>query len=69
MPFTRNLEPIIGKVSQFENLYVLTGLNSSGFERGTMAGKLLADYMHSGQRPSVLAAADPARQVTMLSAE
>ncbi len=56
-------------VSQFENLYVLTGLNSSGFERGPMAGKLLADYVHSGQRPSVLADVDPARQVSMLSNE
>ena len=32
--------------------------------RGPMAGKLLADYIHTGHRPQVLAESDPARCVT-----
>ena len=53
MPFTRNLQPIIGKVPWIENVYVLTGLGSSGFEQGPMAGKLLADWIHEGRGASV----------------
>jgi sarcosine oxidase subunit beta len=66
MPFTPNLEPLIGKLPHFEHLYMLSGLSSSGFEQGPMAGKLLADYIHSGVASPVLAAADPARQATIL---
>jgi sarcosine oxidase, subunit beta len=64
MPFTPNLEPIIGKVPQRENLYILTGVYAVGFERGPMAGKLLADYIHNRKRPHLLSEADPARQIT-----
>ncbi|WIG59596.1 MAG: hypothetical protein OJF49_002343 [Ktedonobacterales bacterium] len=67
MPFTARLEPIIGKISGFERLYVLTGLSSSGFEQGPMAGKLLADYIHTGEAAPLLAAADPMRQVSALA--
>ena len=63
MPFSMDGKPIIGKVSQFENLFVLTGLASSGFGRGPMSGKLLADYIHTGHPAAVLAEADPARCV------
>jgi glycine/D-amino acid oxidase-like deaminating enzyme len=66
MPFTQNLQPIIGKIAHYENLYVLTGLCASGFEQGPMSGKLLADYIHSGEAPPILSEADPARQVTLL---
>lgn len=45
-------------------LYIVSGLASSGFGRGPMAGKLVADYVHTGRMPSVLAEADPARCVT-----
>ncbi len=64
MPFTTNLEPIIGKIPHYENLYIVTGLSSSGFEQGPMAGKLLAECIHSGQASSILSSADPIRQVT-----
>ena len=63
MPFSMDGKPIIGKIPQFENLFVSTGLASSGFGRGPMAGKLLADYIHTGHPAPVLAEADPARCV------
>jgi sarcosine oxidase, subunit beta len=65
MPFTQNLEPIIGKIPHHENLYIVTGLSSSGFEQGPMSGKLLADYIHNGMASPVLSIADPTRQVTL----
>src|SRR5260370_35074439 len=42
IPFTPSLEPLIGKLPYFEPLYILTGLISSGFQQGPMAGKVLA---------------------------
>ena len=41
----------------------MSGLASSGFGRGPMAGKLLADYLHTATAAPVLAEADPARRV------
>ena len=64
MPFTLDGEPIIGKVPGVPNVFACTGLGSSGFGRGPMAGKLLADYVHTGNLPDVLAESDPARYVT-----
>lgn len=64
MPFTSNLEPIIGKIAQYDNLYIVTGLGSSGFEQGPMAGKLLADCIHSEQANPILSSANPIRQIT-----
>ena len=66
MPFSLDGLPIIGKIPEMANLYIVSGLCSSGFGRGPMAGKLLADYIHTGHRPQVLAEADPARCVTRL---
>jgi glycine/D-amino acid oxidase-like deaminating enzyme len=63
MPFTPNLEPIIGKMPHYENLYIVTGLGSSGFEKGPMSGKLLAKCIDSGQASPVLSSANPIRQV------
>ena len=63
MPFSMDGKPIIGKIPQFDNLFVLTGLASSGFGRGPMSGKLLADFIHTGHPAPVLAEADPARCV------
>jgi len=63
MPFTREHRPIIGRIPRFEQLYILTGLGSSGFEQGPMAGKLLAEYIHSGVPAPLLAEADPVLQV------
>ncbi len=64
MPFSLDGAPIIGKIPLRENLFIVSGLSSSGFGRGPMAGKLAADYIHSGHMTSVLAEADPARCVT-----
>ena len=44
----------------------LIWVSSSGFGRGPMAGKLAADYIHTGHMPHVLAESDPARCVTEL---
>jgi len=63
MPFSLDGLSLIGKIPQRRNLYIVSGLASSGFGRGPMAGKLLADYIHTGHRPHVLAEADPARCV------
>ena len=45
MPFSMDGKPIIGKIPLFDNLFIVTGLASSGFGRGPMSGKLLADYI------------------------
>jgi sarcosine oxidase subunit beta len=66
MPFPLDGQPLLGRIPQRRNLYMVSGLASSGFGRGPMAGKLLAHYIHSGHRPSVLDAADPARGVAEL---
>ena len=64
MPFSLDGKPIIGRIPQLDNLYIATGLGHSGFGPGPMMGKLLADLIHSGDRPAVLAESDPARCVT-----
>ena len=64
MPFSEDGKPLIGRIPQQDNLYIVGGLASSGFGRGPMAGKLLADYIHTGQLPHVLFESDPARCVT-----
>ena len=64
MPFTLDANPIIGKIPLRDNLYIVSGLASLGFGKGPMAGKLVADYIHTGHMPHVLAESDPARCVT-----
>ena len=66
MPFSLDGRPIIGKIPQLDEVYIVSGLASSGFGRGPMAGKLIADYVHTGHRPQVLSESDPARCVTSL---
>ena len=66
MPFSLDGRPIIGKIPQLEDVYIASGLASSGFGRGPMAGKLVADYVHTGHRPHVLAESDPARCVSLV---
>ena len=66
MPFSLDGKPIIGKIPQMDNLYIVSGLASSGFGRGPMAGKLIADYIHTEHRPHVLSESDPSRCVTAL---
>src|SRR5215470_3220238 len=67
MPFTRDLHPLIGQIPHLDNLYLLTGLSSSGFEKGLMAGKLLAESINHAAAVPILSEADPARQVSMRS--
>jgi sarcosine oxidase subunit beta len=64
MPFSVDGSPIIGRIPLRDNLYIVSGLASSGFGRGPMAGKLAADFIHTGHMPPVLAESDPARCVT-----
>ena len=64
MPFSIDGKPLMGKIHQRQNLYIVGGPCSSGFGRGPMAGKLVADYIHTGHMPHVLAESDPARCVT-----
>lgn len=63
MPFSIDGSPIIGKIPLRDNLYIVSGLASSGFGRGPMAGRLAAEYIHTGHMPHVLAESDPARCV------
>ena len=66
MPFSLDGRPLIGKIPQRDNLYIVSGLASSGFGRGPMAGKLVADHVHTGHPSPVLAESNPARCVTVL---
>lgn len=66
MPFSLDGAPLIGAIPLLPNLYIVSGMASSGFSRGPMAGKLLADYIHTGHKPHVLAESDPARCVTWM---
>ncbi len=68
MPFSMDGAPIIGRIPSRENVYIVSGLASSGFGRGPMAGKLLADFIHTGHRPQALSEADPGRRVTEAAA-
>ena len=63
MPFSLDGAPLIGVIPQYDGLYIVSGLASSGFGRGPMAGKLLAEYVHTGHRHPVLAESDPAGRV------
>ena len=64
MPFSLDGSPLIGKISLRDSLFIVSGLSSSGFGRGPMAGKLLADYIHTGHMTQVLNESDPDRCVT-----
>ena len=61
MPFSIDGAPLIGKIPIRDNLFIVSGLASSGFGRGPMAGKLAADYIHSNNMAPALAEADPSR--------
>ena len=64
MPFSRDGKPLIGRLPGTNDAFIVSGLASSGFGRGPMAAKLLADLIASGTPDPVLTAADPARCVT-----
>jgi len=59
MPFPLDGKPLIGRIPNRDNVWIVSGLASSGFGRGPMAGKLLADYLHTGTPAPVLAEANP----------
>lgn len=63
MPFPLDGRPFIGRVPGRDGLWIVSGLASSGFGRGPMAGKLLAEYLHTGTPAAVLAEADPAGRI------
>ncbi len=63
MPFSLDGKPLIGRVPGREHVWIVSGLASSGFGRGPMAGSLLADYLHTGAPAPVLAEADPAGRI------
>ena len=63
MPFPLDGNPLIGRVPGRDGVWIVSGLASSGFGRGPMAGKLLADYLHTGTAAPVLAGADPAGRI------
>jgi sarcosine oxidase, subunit beta len=63
MPFPLDGKPLIGRVPGRDGVWIVSGLASSGFGRGPMAGKLLADFLHSGAPAPVLAEADPAGRI------
>jgi len=63
MPFSLDGQPLIGALPEYENLYIVGGLASSGFGRGPMAGKLLAEMIHNGYPAQCLLEADPRRCV------
>src|SRR5207248_8226404 len=64
MPFTRDLHPLIGKIPHLDNLYLLTGLSSSAFEKAPMSGKLLAESINHAAAAPILSQADPTRKVS-----
>ena len=64
MPFPLDGKPLIGRIPGRDRLWIVSGLASSGFGRGPMAGKLLADSLDADAPLPVLAEADPAGRVT-----
>ena len=63
MPFPLDGKPLIGRIPLRSDLWIVSGLASSGFGRGPAAGKLLADYLHTGTPHPVLTPADPTTRV------
>jgi sarcosine oxidase, subunit beta len=63
MPFPLDGKPLIGRIPDRDDLWIVSGLASSGFGRGPMAGKLLADALHRGAAIPVLSEADPRGRV------
>ena len=61
MPFSIDGKPLIGKIPAYNNLFIVSGLASSGFGRGPMAGKYAAEVVLSDHMPSILSEADPSR--------
>ena len=65
MPFSRDGALLIGALPGLDDAFIVSGLASSGFGRGPMAGKLVAGKI-IGTTDPVLEEADPTRCVTAL---
>ena len=63
MPFSVDGRPLLGRVPGVDGLFVAGGLASSGFNRGPMAGHLVADLVAGRPVPACLAEAGPAGRV------
>ena len=64
MPFSRDGRPLIGPLPGREGLFLAGGLASSGFGRGPMAGRLVAE-LALGESPAVdLSSVSPEGRVT-----
>ena len=63
MPFSPDGLPLIGRIEQYENLFLATGLGSSGFGRGPGAGMLVADLIVRGEGHPALQESIPTRLI------
>lgn len=63
MPFTPDGLPLIGRIEQYENLFLATGLGSSGFGRGPGSGMLVADLIVRGEGHPALQESIPTRLI------
>ena len=63
MPFSPDGLPLIGRVEQYENLFLATGLGSSGFGRGPGSGMLVADLIVRGEAHPALQESTPSRLI------
>ena len=61
MPFSMDGHPIIGRLPSNDDLFVVTGLASSGFGRGPAAGMLIADAIIRNELHPALSESDPRR--------
>ena len=61
MPFSMDGHPINGRLPNNDDLFVVTGLASSGFGRGPAAGMLIADAITRNELHPVLSESDPRR--------
>jgi glycine/D-amino acid oxidase-like deaminating enzyme len=52
---------VIGEAPALPGFFLATGHDSIGVLHSTMTGKLLAEWIHTGRRPELLAPFDPAR--------
>ncbi len=60
-PRSRDGRFVIGEAPGLPGFFLATGHDSIGVLHSTMTGKLLAEWIHTGRRPELLAPFDPAR--------
>ncbi|MFA4912947.1 MAG: FAD-binding oxidoreductase [Comamonadaceae bacterium] len=46
--------PVVSEIASLQGVYLCTGFSGHGFSSAMGAGKLLADYIHSGRKPEDL---------------